>query len=156
MRKPPNRPSLPLVIAAAWCVATSTAMAEPYTYQGYLVRVIDGDSIVIDVPAWPAPFRPARVRIDGVNSPESRRGVGGAECEIERNLGKQVSAWLRQKLPKGSAVTLVWEGKREKYGRLLGRIIMPDGQDAAAAIVKAGYAVSYDGGRRLGWCRFGR
>jgi hypothetical protein len=26
---------------------------------------------------------------------------------------------------------------------------MPDGQDMADAIVKAGYAVNYDGGRRL-------
>jgi endonuclease YncB( thermonuclease family) len=42
-----------------------------------------------------------------------------------------------------SEVTLIWEGHREKSGRLLGRIIMPDGQDMAKAIVKAGYAVNY-------------
>ena len=33
---------------------------------------------------------------------------------------------------------------------------MPDGQDMAEAIVKAGYAVNYDDGRRLGWCRYRR
>ena len=48
-------------------------------------------------------------------------------------------------------MTLIWEGHREKFGRLLGRVIMPDGQDMAKAIVKAGYAVNYDGGLRLGW-----
>lgn len=130
------------------------AWAEEYRYAGNVVRVIDGDSPIIDVPDWPAPSRPARVRVTGVNAPESRRGQ--AKCEIGRELGKQVSAWVRQKLPKGSTVTLIWEGKREKYGRLLGRVLLPDGQDIAEAIVKAGYAVNYDGGRRLGWCRYGR
>jgi micrococcal nuclease len=146
----------PLALAIAACLLALPASAETYTYQGYLVRVIDGDSLVIDVPDWPAPFRPARVRVDGINAPESRRGKGGAKCEIERDLGKQVNAWLRERLPKGSPVTLIWEGKREKYGRLLGKVLMPDGQDIAEAIVKAGYAVNYAGGRRLGWCRYGR
>ncbi|TMJ43667.1 MAG: hypothetical protein E6G89_01060 [Alphaproteobacteria bacterium] len=41
-----------------------------------------------------------------------------------------------------SEVTLIWEGHREEYGRLLGRVFMPDGQDMAKAIVKAGYAGS--------------
>lgn len=35
-------------------------------------------------------------------------------------------------------------------GRLLGRVLMPDGNDTGAAIVRAGYALNYDGGRRLG------
>jgi endonuclease YncB( thermonuclease family) len=89
-----------------------------------VVRAIDGDSLIVDVPDWPAPFRPARVRISGVNAPESRRGQ--AKCEIERALGKQVSAWAREKLP-GSEVVLIWEGHREKYDRLLGSfLISPD------------------------------
>lgn len=55
--------------------------------------------------------------IIGVSTPETRRGQ--AKCEIERELGKQVSAWVREKLPKGPEVTPIWEGRREKYGRLL-------------------------------------
>ncbi|MFZ5674438.1 MAG: thermonuclease family protein [Pseudomonadota bacterium] len=48
-------------------------------------------------------------------------------------------------------MTLIWqEGKREKYGRLLGGVLMPDGTDMSEAIMRAGYAVHYDGGRRLG------
>lgn len=48
-------------------------------------------------------------------------------------------------------IVLIWEGHREKNGRLLARVMLPDGQDMAEAIVKAGYAVNCDGGWRLGW-----
>src|SRR5688572_1540769 len=102
-----------VVTAFALGMLALAAQAEDYRYTGNVVRVIDGDSLVIDVPEWPAPFRPSRVRVDGVNAPESRRGKGGGKCEIERELGKQVSAWVREKLPRGSEVTLIWEGKRE-------------------------------------------
>src|SRR5687768_9237518 len=95
------------VVLAVYIVA-STVQAEEYRYIGSVVRVIDGDSLVVDVPEWPAPFRPMRVRATGVNSPESRRGNGGAKCDIERELGKQVSGWVRQALPIGSKVTLIW------------------------------------------------
>lgn len=33
---------------------------------------------------------------------------------------------------------------------------MPDGQAMGKAIVAAGYAINHDGGRRRGWCRYGR
>ena len=57
---------------------------------------------------------------------------------------------MRQKLPKGSEVILIWKGHREKYGRLLGRVIMPDGLDMANAIVKGGLC-----GKRAGSGRGG-
>ena len=49
-----------------------------------------------------------------------------------------MSAWL-EKLPKGSEITLIWEGRREKYGRLLGRVITPEGQYMAETYPRAGY-----------------
>jgi hypothetical protein len=48
------------------------------------------------------------------------------------------SAWF-EKLPKGSEITLIWEGRREKYGRLLGRVITPEGQYMAETYHRAGY-----------------
>ena len=63
------------VVLAVYIVA-STVQAEEYRYIGSVVRVIDGDSLVVDVPEWPAPFRPMRVRATGVNSPESSPGQG--------------------------------------------------------------------------------
>jgi len=48
-----------------------------------------------------------------------------------------MSAWL-EKLPKGSEITLIWEGGREKYDRLLGRVTTPEGQYMAEAYHSAG------------------
>jgi endonuclease YncB( thermonuclease family) len=56
----------------ALCLAAPGAYADEYRYTGTVVRVIDGDPLIVDVPEWPALFRPARVRVS--NAPESRRG----------------------------------------------------------------------------------
>jgi endonuclease YncB( thermonuclease family) len=61
-----------LILACAVLLAVATpALADEYRYSRNVVRVIDGDSLIVDVPDWPAPFRPARVRVSGVNAPET-------------------------------------------------------------------------------------
>lgn len=131
-----------VALLIAWKLVASSASSQAYTYPWYVVRVIDGDSLIIDVPEWPAPFRPSRVRVDGVNAPGSRRGRGEAKCEIERGLGKQVSARLREKLPKGTPVTLSGTASGRSTGGCSLRCSCQTGQDAAEAIVKAGYSVT--------------
>jgi hypothetical protein len=54
-------------------------MADEYRYTGTVVRVIDGDSLIIDVPDWPAPSRPAHV-ISALNSLNSRKISSSAMC----------------------------------------------------------------------------
>ena len=48
---------------------------------------------------------------------------------LSAKLGKQVSAWVREKLPKGPEVTLIWEG-RQAWLPLV-RVITPEGQYTA-------------------------
>jgi endonuclease YncB( thermonuclease family) len=40
--------------------------------------------------------------------------------------------------------------KLEKYGRTLGRIVLRDGRDVGAELLKAGLAVPYEGGTKEG------
>lgn len=82
-----------VLLLAALYLCAPAAWAEEHRYTGQVVGVIDADSLIIDVPEWPAPFRPARVRVTGVNTPETRRDQ--SKREVEHKLGKQVSAGVR-------------------------------------------------------------
>lgn len=44
------------------------------------------------------------------------------------------------------------EPRRDKYFRILAKV-MADGEEVAQELVKAGLAVSYDGGKKQKWCR---
>ena len=90
-----------------------------YEYHCRVIRVVDGDSLKLevdcgfDVRAW------INARVMGVNAPEVRGD--------ERELGKAAREWLSWVLLGGSDADspLVFRSyKRDKYGRWLGDIIM--------------------------------
>jgi endonuclease YncB( thermonuclease family) len=70
-------------------------------------------------------------------TPERRDGVRWAEAKT----------FVEQLLPAGTEVLLISE-KLEKYGRTLGRILLTDGRDVGAELLKAGLAVPYEGGTK--------
>lgn len=41
-------------------------------YKAELVRVVDGDTIDITIELWPGLTQRARIRLEGVNTPEKR------------------------------------------------------------------------------------
>ena len=128
------------------------ACADDVRYQGIVEKVIDGDTLVVDVEDWPAPFRSARVRVHGIDTPESRRGRNGAKCELELRRGQSVKSWLRRVLPVGTIVDLQWMGKRDKYGRPVMRIFLPDGRNLGRTMLQQHLALAYDGKRKASFC----
>jgi micrococcal nuclease len=128
------------------------AAASEARYAGVVEQVIDGDTLVVDVPDWPLPFRHARVRIHGIDTPESRRGRSGAKCESELRAGQSVKAWMKRLLPKGTKIKLQWMDKHDKYGRPVMRVFLPDGRNLGREMLRQHLAKSYDGGRKGKWC----
>lgn len=61
-------------------------------YQVSPVRVIDGDSIEVDVRLWPGLTSRVSLRLAGVNTPERR----GPECEVLAALAatRFTEAWI--------------------------------------------------------------
>lgn len=101
-----------------------------YTLPGVIDRVIDGDTVVVHVGILPGKeLHGESVRVAGINAPELRNAGGAAARD-----------YLSELLPAGTEV-LVIASREDKYGRLLARIVLPDGRDASDLMLSAGHAV---------------
>lgn len=112
-----------------------------------VVEVIDGDTIAVRAHIWPGHMVETRVRLEGVDTPETRR----PECEAEREAGRQATAFTQNWLAERQSVTL----HQVRLGSFAGRVIA-DMQDADShqslsdALLEAGLASLY--GEDGPWC----
>lgn len=131
--------------------SSTTVVAENhvYIYQAKVERVVDGDTVRVQIPSFPPPFNPIAVRIDHVNTPEKR--APAPACEIA--LGERASAFAHEAMPDGTNVTVLYDDRRQdKYGRLLARIVLPNGRDYGQSLIEAGLAKPYNGEKKTEWC----
>jgi endonuclease YncB( thermonuclease family) len=119
-------------------------------YDAQIVRVSDGDTIVIAAPFLPAPLKPElAVRIFGVDTPE--KGWRG-QCESEKQRGEAASVFTKQ-LVAASTQRQVLLYKWDKFGgRVLGDIIL-NGQSLRTQLIQNGFAREYYGDAKQSWCQ---
>lgn len=120
------------------------------TYEAKIIRVTDGDTVVIAAPFLPAPLKPElAVRIYGVDTPEKG---SRAKCPDEATRAKTASDYTRGavKATKQHQVVLYsWD----KYGgRVLGDIVL-DGISLRQELIRHGLAREYYGGAKTSWCK---
>ncbi len=123
--------------------------AETYgPYNAEVVRVIDGDTVELRVHLWPGLTRKIKLRLAGVNTPETHRAP-----ECEKRLGRKAADFTRRFLA-GAPLVRVSDIRLGKYaGRALGRLEVPGRGDLGAALLAAGLAREYHGGHRGRWCQ---
>ena len=110
-----------------------------YEYKAKLVRVIDGDTIDVDIDLGFKVFlQKERVRLFGINTPESR-----TRNLEEKKLGLAAKARLKELLPKTFIVRTEKDDKG-KFGRILG-IPFVEGRNICDQLVEEGHARSYFG-----------
>ena len=131
-------------------LALAQKTPQGVVYEADILRVNDGDTVVIAAPYLPQPLRPQlSVRIFGVDTPETG---SRAKCEAENQRGLAAKAFTRSmvKQSKQHQVALFdWD----KYGgRVLGDIIL-DGKSLRFMLLENGYAKEYYGGTKSSWCR---
>jgi endonuclease YncB( thermonuclease family) len=120
------------------------------TYDAQIVRVSDGDTIVIAAPFLPAPLKPElAVRIFGVDTPEKGHR---AQCAQEDARGQAATEFTKSAIAasqKRQVTLYAWD----KFGgRVLGDIIL-DGRSLRAGLIANGFAREYYGDAKTSWCQ---
>ena len=90
------------------------------TLSGRVVRVVDGDTLVLHVSGHDQ----ERIRLAGIDCPERGQAFGTkAKDALSRLAG-------------GKEVTVEWE-KRDRYGRIVGKVVY-GGTDVDLALLREG------------------
>jgi endonuclease YncB( thermonuclease family) len=119
------------------------------TYDAQILRVSDGDTIVIAAPFLPAPLKPQlAVRIFGVDTPE--KGFR-AKCESENQRGIAASEFTKQAVNASTQRQVTLYAWDKFGGRVLGDIIL-NGQSLRAMLIQNGHAREYYGDAKQSWC----
>jgi endonuclease YncB( thermonuclease family) len=138
--------ALPAHLEAPGAQMTSQVAVLRPVYPAEVLRVIDGDTFEARVRLWPGLETVTKIRLRGIDAPELK-----ARCDEERSKALAARDALQTILDQGdvgvSTVTL------DKYG---GRVVADTSTratpDVSAALLGAGHARIYAGGRRESWC----
>jgi endonuclease YncB( thermonuclease family) len=118
-------------------------------YDAQIIRVSDGDTIVIAAPFLPQPLKPElAVRIYGVDTPE--KGFRG-QCDSEKQRGEAASVFTKNLVQASQQRQVVLYGWDKFGGRVLGDIIL-NGQSLRAQLIANGFAREYYGEAKQSWC----
>jgi micrococcal nuclease len=136
--------SLALMISLPCGASASTVhetIAGPVSAE--IVRVIDGDTILVDASPWPQQTIEVYVRLRGIDAPELH-----SKCPAVREEAQRAQAALEGIMPASGEVQLTRISGDKYFGRILADVTTPDGRNPAELLLSAGYAMSYNGGRK--------
>lgn len=126
-----------LVQTTSTAVSATTQAAKIQT-NALVVKAVDGDTL--DVKLDTEPNKEYRVRLLGVNTPETVDPRRPVQC-----FGKEASDFTKKTL-NGKRIRLDSDpqaDERDKYDRLLRNVFLEDGTDFNALLVSEGYANAY-------------
>ena len=135
-------------------VAFAQKTPNGVTYDAQILRITDGDTVVIAAPFLPKPLKPElAIRVYGVDTPE--KGFR-AQCESEKQRGEAASAFTKnaiaQAAASGGKFQVTMYGWDKFGGRVLGDILV-NGQSLRAALIANGFAREYYGDAKQSWCQ---
>lgn len=103
-----------------------------FEYKATVVRVVDGDTVIMLIDLGLRIFHEVPVRLEGINAPERNAPDGTAATEH-----------LRLLLPVGEQTRIqTYKNPTDKYGRWLARVFVY-GVDINKLMVSDGHAVEY-------------
>ncbi|MBP2462882.1 MULTISPECIES: thermonuclease family protein [unclassified Rhizobium] len=109
-----------------------------------ILRVIDGDTILVEARPWPQQRVEVYVRIRGIDAPELK-----SKCHSVQQAGGDARQAL-EALTKASATIELVNITGDKYfGRIVADVVLPDGRSAGSDLLLAGLVQPYDGGRKM-------
>lgn len=129
-----------LVLSSTTDIAMPSRTPAPVTTTSTtvlhrVIRVVDGDTLVVDMQGVPE-----KVRLIGINTPETVDPRKPVEC-----FGKEASDAAKRLLA-GQVVRIETDssqGERDKYGRLLAYVFLPNDVNINRYMIAEGYAYEY-------------
>jgi endonuclease YncB( thermonuclease family) len=138
---------LALLLLPALALAQKTP--KGVTYDAQIIRVSDGDTIVISAPFLPAPLKPElAVRVFGVDTPE--KGFRG-QCDSEKARGEAASEFTKNAVKSTKKHQVILYSWDKFGGRVLGDMIL-DGTSLRSELIRNGFAREYYGDAKQSWC----
>jgi micrococcal nuclease len=119
---------------------TPLGEGEALQVRGTLERVVDGDTVVVDIGR-----DRMRVRLLGIDTPETVKPDAPVEC-----FGPEASSRAKQLMPKGAAVRLQTDPGHEReddFGRLLAYIWVGGNPSVNERLVSEGFATVFIKGK---------
>jgi micrococcal nuclease len=125
-------------------------MGEKIMFEYYVkkvTKVVDGDTIDVDIDLGFDISFSSRVRLAGIDTPESR-----TTDKAEKALGLEAKAYLKHAIEGATSVVIKTEkmDSSEKYGRILGWVYV-DGNTVSLndMMINDGYAWGYLGDTKV-------
>jgi len=138
-----------LLLLAIPALAFAQKQPQGVTYDAQILRISDGDTIVIAAPFLPQPLKPElAVRIYGVDTPE--KGFRG-QCESEKQRGEAASVFTKNLVQASQQRQVILYGWDKFGGRVLGDIIL-NGKSLRTELIRNGFAREYYGAAKQSWC----
>lgn len=118
------------LLLLAGCAAGSTPGEAQDELETTVTRIVDGDTLYVA-------HLQERVRLIGVDAPETRHPQRGVEC-----FGREAATHLAELVPPGTEIVVTFDVEREdRYARPLGYVWRgSDGRFVNLAMVEDGYA----------------
>lgn len=116
-----------------------------YTYSAKVIKVVDGDTIDALVDLGFDTWKKIRIRLNGINSPESRT----RDLE-EKARGLAAKKRLQEILKENKNEFILVSHGVGKYGRCLGELFISQGDTFSVndQLITEGHAVEYHGEKR--------
>jgi len=112
-----------------------------------VISVYDGDTFRVNIDSLPPIVgKNIRIRVNGIDTPEIR-----GKCQYEKNLALKARDFVRDKLANAKEIKLT-NLQRGKYFRVVANVVV-DGVSLEKELLDNELAYSYDGGKKLSWCK---
>jgi endonuclease YncB( thermonuclease family) len=140
---------LSLLLAMAAIPALAQKTPKGATYDAQILRITDGDTVVIAAPFLPAPLKPElAIRVFGVDTPE--KGFR-AKCDSEAQRGAAATEFTKKLVNQSQRRQIVLMDWDKYGGRVLGDLLL-DGVSLRQQLIANGFAREYYGEAKQSWC----
>lgn len=127
-----------LLLATPQSAQAETLVDGPVTAD--IVRVVDGDTLLVMARPWPQQSIEVFVRLRGIDTPELK-----SRCASGRKAAEEAKHLLEQLAASSPKVKLSKIAADKYFGRIVADVSLSDGRNPTEEMLMAGYASGYSG-----------